>query len=760
MTTSYCEEKQQKTLKSDIFIFLLSILFWTACETCKQLLFPDFSTLKAQAFTIMTGTVVSVTLMLLVNRKVKYYIDANRNTERQLQDALRKLEQNNSELQKLKRAIECSANTVVITDTEGKIEYVNPKFVEITGYSISEALGQNPRILKSGHQDKAYYEQLWKQISSGKEWHGEFHNKRKDGTFFWEQATIAPVFNANNVMTHFIAVKEDITERKNIEAAFQQQLYFLQVLMEAIPIPVFVKNVEGIHTGSNKAYLDFLGKSRSDVIGKKINDLKKDLSELANSKEQILLNNPGTLHYETKTTRADGTLGYIYVSKATFADINGKVAGIVGVILDITEQKEREDALNKSLLQIEHTNNHLKQMTELANEMARKAEMANVAKSQFLATMSHELRTPLNGIIGMSGLLVETDLNQEQYQYAQIIKSSGVSLLSLVNDILDISKIEAGKMVLDNHVFNLVEIVKSVYDILALTAQEKQINLSYHFDSDVPSVLVGDSVRLHQIVLNLAGNAVKFTSEGDVEITITKNQQLDDFVLLHFSFRDTGIGIPENKIDNLFSNFSQVDGSITRKYGGTGLGLSISKNLCELMGGQIGVSSQKDKGSTFWFTAKLKLPEDNKGIVGEDHRLDQVNFTEAKSGVDTANYKVLVVEDNRTNQLVAQSFLKKLGFEPEIVDNGREALEMLNKHAYDLVFMDCQMPEMDGYEATRLIRSGNSGAINSQVCIIAMTANAMSGDKERCIAAGMNDYIAKPINKEELKSIINKYISA
>jgi CheY-like chemotaxis protein/nitrogen-specific signal transduction histidine kinase len=431
----------------------------------------------------------------------------------------------------------------------------------------------------------------------------------------------------------------------------------------------------------------------------------------------------------------------------------------VGIIRDITERKHGEERLQKS-------NQDLKTAIEQSNESAEQARKANAAKSEFLANMSHEIRTPLNGVIGMTGLLRDMDLNTEQHEYAQIAHISGEMLLTLINDILDISKIEACKLELEKLDFDLRSMLKDTTDFLAIGAREKGLDLVSLVESEVPSLLSGDPGRLRQILVNLGTNAVKFTKKGEIMILVSLESEDEQNATIRFSVRDTGIGIPANRQEILFSPFTQVDGSTTRKYGGTGLGLAISRQLAELMGGRIDVESEDGKGSTFWFTAVFEKPTAGSGLA--DEKFAEIEGKGAMKSFaagtttsenDKRKIRILVAEDNPVNQKVAQAMLKKVGLQSDVVANGQEAVNALQTIPYDLVFMDCQMPEMDGFEATRCIRNGTSGVVNPSIPIIAMTAFAMQGDKEKCILAGMNDFIAKPVLKRELTELLARWLA-
>jgi PAS domain S-box-containing protein len=425
-----------------------------------------------------------------------------------------------------------------------------------------------------------------------------------------------------------------------------------------------------------------------------------------------------------------------------------------------------DEELLETLTEATRLNKYLNEQTARANEMADLAKKASAAKSEFLANMSHEIRTPLNGVISMIGLLQDMNLTAEQLEYARIAGISGEILLSLINDILDFSKIEAHKLELETLDYNLRSVLDNTTNLLTNEAHEKELELVCIVEPSVPSLLRGDPGRLRQILVNLGSNAVKFTAHGKIVIRVVLESEDERNATIRFSVSDTGIGIPVDRQDFLFSPFSQVDGSTTRNYGGTGLGLAISRQLAELMGGRIGLESKEGIGSTFWFTAvfekqvarPLSSDDEPMNIEGTG-AIDRIVTGHAISHSFKRKIRILVAEDNPVNQKVAQALLGKMGLQSDVVANGLKAVNALQITPYDLVLMDCLMPEMDGYEATSKIRQPGSKALNPCIPIIAMTALAMHGDREKCIQAGMNDFIAKPVLRRDLTKILHKWLA-
>jgi signal transduction histidine kinase/CheY-like chemotaxis protein len=450
------------------------------------------------------------------------------------------------------------------------------------------------------------------------------------------------------------------------------------------------------------------------------------------SELQDALKNGKEFNTEFRVIWENNEIHYLKANGQVQRDAQGNAERMIGINYDITERKESFERLQNAL---------------------EKAKVASEAKSEFLANMSHEIRTPMNGVIGMINLLFDTRLNDQQQKYAQTVKSSAESLLGIINDILDFSKVEAGKLELEPLDFDIHQLMQDFRSIMSFRTEEKGLTFHCPVNETEPYWLNADVGRIRQILVNIVGNAIKFTEHGEIQVLYYIEPQANHQTQLRFEISDQGIGLNEEQKNQLFERFIQADGSTTRRYGGTGLGLAISKQLVELMHGKIGVESELGQGSTFWFTLILA-----NGQQPPDTLADEPNSLLHSTEKTVFSGKVLVVEDNAVNQLVAQSQLEDLGIQVSLAENGKVATQMLESHHYDLVFMDCQMPIMDGFEASGIIRDTSSPVLDHDVPIIAMTANAIKGDREKCLAAGMSDYLSKPVDPDKLSLILNKWL--
>lgn len=641
----------------------------------------------------------------------------------------------------LETAVEQSGSSIIITDREGIIQYVNPAFTRVTGYSTQEVLGQDSRMLKSGQQDEALYREIGETIGSGRLWHGRLCSTDKDGNVFWEDATIAPVQDEEGHITHFIAIKNDITKIVELEEKLSQKVKELEGIMEYAGVGIALIRSRTFLT-VNETLAKILNMPKEDIEGASTRILFSSEEEYESFGMIFYpaLMRGESVSYEMERLMPNGEKRWFQITATAINPGPIEAMKTVWIGNDITELKH---------LQIE------------LQEQKLRAEEANRAKSAFLANMSHEIRTPLNGVIGMLSLLGSSSLDEEQKEYVQIAHSSAEALLFLINDILDISKIEAGRMEFDMVDFSLSDILEDFSRSFAIAAEKKGIKFTLDLSEDLPLCLKGDPGRLRQVLINLTGNALKFTEKGSIELSVELVEEEKDEAVIKFLVKDTGIGIPRDKLDLLFKKFSQVDASISRKFGGTGLGLAISKRLVELMGGRIGVESQAGKGSTFWFTVRLKKGSVDAGAgacAGED-TLKVARQAEARPAGDIRlRGRVLVVEDNPVNQKVVAGLLRRFGLRAEVVTNGKEAVEVLEMIPYDLVLMDIQMPVMDGISATRAIRQRDSRVINRQVPIVALTAHAFQEEISRFIAAGMNDYLPKPIERQRFIEVLTKWL--
>ncbi len=639
-----------------------------------------------------------------------------------------KQKQADAELRKLSRAVQESPATVVITDTQGNIEYVNPKFTQVTGYSPEEAIGQNPRILKSGETTPEEYKVLWDTITSGGEWRGFFHNKKKNGELYWESASISPIKDPNGVITNFIAVKEDITAIKEA----QDELAKLSLVASKTDNAVIITDQEGLVEWVNDGFTRMTDYTLPEVIGKKPGPILQGPMTDPETVKRIraLLKKQEPFTEEILNYHKDGRPYWVSLDITPILNDRGEVVRFISIQRDITPWKEAGEALRQA---------------------KEAADAANRAKSDFLASMSHEIRTPMNAIIGMADLLGETPLTQEQHQYVEVFRSAGETLLMLINDILDLSKVEAGQITLESIDFDLREIVEKVCEVMAFKAHQKGLELACRIMPEVPTQLVGDPVRVRQTLTNLVGNAIKFTEAGEVvvEVKIASEDQcpedLADRCPVTFVVKDTGIGVSPEKLGAIFEKFTQADATITRKYGGTGLGLAISKHLVELMGGRLQVQSQVGQGSTFWFTIPFARQVEPRG---------KPRLTPA----DLQNLSILVVDDNATNRLILREILTGWGAQVSEAGNGTEGLEALNQaqkvgHPFRLVLLDGRMPQMDGFGVAEAIKkdSGLSG-----MTVMMLTSDARSGDLTRAQNLGIASYLVKPVKRSDLREAINR----
>jgi two-component system sensor histidine kinase/response regulator len=704
-----------------------------------------------------------------------------------------------------------------------------------------------------------------------------------DGRVTWASTTKMPLYDRNGVVIGTFGISRDITHRKRTEKSLRDSESLFHSLVETLPVCLFRKDRDGRFTFANQPFCREVNLSLAEIVGKMDSDLYPSaMSDKYMADDRRVIESGELFEAIEEHIGPDGDNTYVSVLKVPLRDSNREVIGMQGIFWDVTARIRVEQELRKA---------------------KEAAEAASQAKSEFLANMSHEIRTPMNAVIGMTELLLDTPLNLEQRDYLETVKKSADALLSIINDILDFSKIEAGKLELDYAPFHLRDDLDEVMNTLALRAHQKGLELACHIAPDVPERVIGDPVRLRQILINLVGNAIKFTERGEVVVDVTlsraaalpyglrQNEDYAEVCCLHFAVRDTGIGIPADKQALIFEAFAQADGSTTRRYGGTGLGLAISLRLVQRMGGRLWVESERGVGSIFHFTARFgrsgsalqrPAPREPSGLRGlsvlvvDDNATNRFilaetltqwqmrpttveNAAAALTALETAQrggepfalvlldaqmpevdgfmlaerirehpdlagatvmmlssacqsldarrcqklglaayltkpikqtelyramlaalgtplarpktpaaptpaktsrtLRLLLVEDNPVNQKLAVRLLEKQGYILVVAANGREALEAVERQAFDLVLMDVQMPEMDGFEATTLLRQRERGT-GRHLPILAMTAYAMKGDRERCLQAGMDGYVSKPIQPRELWETIEKLVSA
>lgn len=660
---------------------------------------------------------------------------------------------------------ENSVDFIILIDSNLTILYSNRKIAELEDVDV---VGQP--ILNFMYEDDrpAAAASFKKVFATGQPDHYQTRYLSTSGEMLHYDVRISPLKDQHNNITGFISSSSDISEKKCAELALiESEARFRSLFHSAVVSLVMATGDEGVIKEWNNGAEQIFGYNAKEIINQPLTLLIPERYHKAHNTGIACATANGKLVHEGVTHELTGlrkngeefplqlTIGCWKREERIFFS---------AIILDTSVRKKTENELKAHREHLEDLVNartieltrSLKELTETKDQLIRakkNAIAASLAKSEFLAHMSHEIRTPMNGIIAMSDLLLNigTDIDDERSEYLRIIKHSGTALLSIINDILDISKIEAGKMLLDNQQFKLKDILNDVSALFQVDIIKKNINFHCMLDVDVPDFIIADSTRLRQILANLLGNAVKFTEEnGAIFLQIRTLQNTDlpmpsNNLCLEFKIEDTGIGIPKNQQKHIFDAFTQADKSVTRRYGGTGLGLQICQRLCKLMGGDIQLISTEGVRTTVTFTINAKVTNRKKTKV-----VNQIS----ESLTEPQHISILLVEDNPINQKVASAILGKLGYSVNYVNNGEKALEELHKKHYDIVLMDCQMPVMDGYETTRRLRKQKQF---DKLPIIALTASATIEEQKKCKQVGMNDFIAKPIDIKSVKHTLLKW---
>jgi len=624
-----------------------------------------------------------------------------------------------------------SAAAIVVVDKDDRIFAWNP--------FTQQMLGRQPQDLFNRPVQEVFPPALWQELRTitlrKKGLLSEIESRilKPDGQITDVNMSIAVVKGPVGEMAGFILIMLDITRQKEAERRIRESENKIRIIYDNSAAAITMTDAQERIISWNRYAEQLLGKSRKELHLQHISVLYPS-GEWEKLRAANIRRDGSKHHIETQVVKNDGQLVDVDLSVNVLKDAEDHIIGSVGIMQDITEQKRVQQELMK------------------AKTMA---EEASSAKSLFLANMSHEVRTPMNTIIGMIDLTLDTSLTEEQRDNLSTVKNAADILLCLLNDILDLSRVEAGKIQLENIELSIPNILKSVCKGLSVLAHKKGVDLVWSVAPDVPDVVVGDPVRIRQVLVNLINNAIKFTFKGNITTKVQVQSSNDEFCELQFSVTDEGIGIPKDKLQTIFEVFTQADASTTRRFGGTGLGLSISSKLVEMMGGKIWVESEEFKGSTFHFSARLKRSRRTEGSAP----VEEVSLeSEAPSTTpkDIKNLSILLAEDNIVNQKITARMLEKRGWMVKTAENGKQVLEYLDQGKFDVILMDAQMPILDGYETTRMVRESEK-TTGRHIPIIALTARAMAGDRRRCLDSGMDSYVSKPIDRVKLYEAIEKF---